>query len=209
MAYDYEAGYAQITERLKANAQEAINKIMPDVRRDWLKLIEENVKRIFTEAVDEFYGDYKPNVYGRNHSLYDLLKIELGNEYMEMWFDTSKMTPFRSGYSGENGLFDQVFMKGWHGGAASGDYSTFGSGYDDDEYGNNVVYTPHPSPGTPYWREPTPFYTRWGRAARIAPISPYENYTQKLEEYQTSQDGIYADYYQAWKQNESKLNYNL
>lgn len=208
MAYNYEAGYSKIVDRNRERAQNAIAKIMPDVYRDWLTLIEQNVRRIFNEAVDAFYSDYTPNVYDRSNSLYNLLQMKRGEDYIDMWFDTSKMTSFRNGYNGEDGLFDQVFVKGWHGGADHGDYSTFVRFNDDMSY-EQTVFTPHPNPGTPFWREPVPYYTRWGEPARVAPISPQKNYEEKLSEYQTSQSGIYADYHRAWDQNKHKLSYNL
>lgn len=208
MAYDYEAGYSKIADRIRENAQKAVQKIMPGVYRDWLVLIRQNVERIYSDVVESFYNDYSPVEYRRNYSLADLLQAEAGKDYLDLSFDTSRMTPFRSGYRGVDGLFDQVFMKGWHGGANKGDYSTFVRFNGDMSY-EQKVYTPHPAPGTPYWREPIPFYTNWGRPAEIATISPYQDYTQRVEQYQTSQDGIYADYYKAWTQNEHKLNYNL
>ncbi len=205
MAYDYEAGYANVVKQLTKRAQAAIDRIMPDVYIDWLKFIEESIKDIFREAVDAFYDDYDPGEYKRKKSMYNLLKIKRNDKAhtLHMEFEPSDMTHFRNGYSGDDGLYDQVFEKGWHGGADKGDITRINDGGEVME-----ISTPHPSPGTPYWRS-GPGFLHWGAPAAVAEISPHENYTQKLNEYQVSQDGIYADYYKAWNLNKHKLNLNL
>lgn len=208
MAFDYEARYASLSGILQKKAQEAVNRVMPSVYRDWLVFIRQNAERLFSEAVERFYGDYSPNVYNRTHSLADLLQSESGENKLALWFDPGRMSGYRNGYKGEDGLYRDVFLRGWHGGADHGDYTT-SVGFSGDMSYERSFYTPHPSPGSPYWRRPVPYYTTWGQPAATAAVSPYEDYTQRLAEYQTSQSGIYADYYRAWDMNKYKINFNI
>lgn len=135
--------------------------------RDMLFYLDVEMKRIFRDVIDEFYADYtpQPDGYERHQSLYNLFQTQHftgENARLEFWFEPSEMTPFRSGYDGEDGLYDQVFRKGWHGGAGSG--------------------PGHPSPSTPYWRTPHPYYTMWGREAAVANVSPLDRFYEKMHE---------------------------
>ena len=144
-------------------------------------------REAFKRAVDEFYDDPNFSIidggYNRTHSLYEILELEevydgdgLKQPYYS--YDDNKMTGFRdesrTNHS-ENGLFDQVYVKGWHGGA--GDARNRDSG---------TPFVPHPSPGTPYYRTPLHAYRTWGRKAAILTPSPEE----RFEKYQS--DGIRA-----------------
>lgn len=147
--------------------------------------IQEVRREAFKRAVDEFYNDPGFSIidggYNRTHSLYEILELEeiydgdgLKQPYYS--YDDSKMTGFRdesrTNYS-ENGLFDQVYVKGWHGGAA-----------DARNRNSGTPFVPHPSPGTPYYRTPLHVYRTWGRRAAILTPSPEE----RFEKYQS--DGL-------------------
>lgn len=129
-------------------------------------LIKEGVEPSFYTAVDNFYSDYDPIIYGRNYSLGNILGTEVGDDYAEISFEESNMTVFRNGNSG---LYDLVFKEGWHGGAKSGEG--------------------HPREGTPYWRRGYvggngSFYSiGWGRPAKRAPIPPYEDTAMRIKEF--------------------------
>ena len=208
MAYDYRAAYQNAMEEVQARAHKAIEKVMPDVYRDWLSLIEQHVKEIFEASVDLFYYSYSPEYYQRSFSLYNLLKTELGDDYLDIWFEPEAMTHFRSGYGGEDGLYDQVFRKGWHGGADHGDYySSYSPGEEDSGY--KIIINKHPSPGIPYYRTPLQYYRYWGKPAAIAATPPLDIYRNAVDEYQHDQGGIYADYYTAWNRNAHKINFNI
>lgn len=160
-----------LVDNLKRWEDAAIAKAEQDARRRFDEAVvsatarmdtylEEHLMEIVNTAIDEFY-EWEPIRYRRRYSMYDLLKIvhEDGKTFAE--FDPSVMA-FRSdgrgrggsGYNGENGLYDQVFRKGWHGGAAKG--------------------PGHPEPGFPYYRTPTPEYRIWGRSASVEAESPLE-----------------------------------
>ena len=119
------------------------------------------IKDMFHKAVEDFYGDYSPEFYDRNESLYDILHIRTGMYGMASYdsyedlYDSSKMTTDRKGGS----LFEKVFEQGWHGGAESGDG--------------------HPKPGTPYYRTPESVYSRWGRMANRS-VAAKDTFEQEL-----------------------------
>lgn len=151
-----------IKERLEPQIKAELKK----AAIEFIPIAEADLKTLFKDAVDNFYTSYNPKYYQRNKSLYDIFVITRDTNGMgfDMEFDPAKMTGFRNGYKGEDGLYQQVFIKGWHGGAGSG--------------------PGHPNPGVPYWRTPLNIWTRWGKEASISSPSPYEHFEQKKEEYQ-------------------------
>lgn len=133
--------------------------------RDMLRYLDKEMREIYRSVIVDFYADYYPAHYEREYSLYSILytRMDYGNTPgMRYGFEPIYMTPFRSGYRGEDGLYDQVFRHGWHGGADSG-------------YG-------HPAHGTPYWRTPYPSFNRWGDPAEVADISPLEDFNKRIDE---------------------------
>lgn len=208
------AALASYQDNVEKRIQRAVDKVMPTVKREFIELLKLRVKQIFDESVYDFYSDYTPRYYHRNESLYNLLEMESDDNMLSAWFEPSKMTGFRSGYKGEDGLYDQVFRKGWHGGAGSGDYTTMnhtrkktittigkdGASSRDISFTNQAVYyEPHPNPGTPYWRTPIDIYSRWGSPAAIAAEPPLAEFNRKLLEYETAEDGVIADYQYVWE----------
>ncbi len=144
---------------------------------------DEKIHDLFNEAISDFYSDYTPISGGYDREsdgngsggLYSLLKtsIEIDGDVsgLQYWFDDSDFTTYRSGYRGAGDLYEKVFELGWHGGADSIDGSKAGT------------YGLHPRPGTPYWRTPLNVYSRWGRPARVASISPEDDFYQRFDTY--------------------------
>ena len=101
--------------------------------------------------------------------MYNLLKIEDGPDGIKWHYDPSVMAfrndgrgPGGRGYNGEDGLYDQVFRKGWHGGAADGPR--------------------HPDPGTPYYRYYPSHYRMWsGPAETTEP--PLDAFNRRMDEF--------------------------
>ena len=166
-------------------AYQSIREFIPVVAKDLHSIMED-------EVADDFYNDYQPGSggnrtrtdwrrgvskkakerigtrrYSRRFSLYDILDVDYDENDMTIsWdFNPEAMT-FRSGYGGEDGLYDLVFKEGWHGGARSGPY--------------------HPGNGDARWRYPNPFYTDWFEddPAERAAIAPIDNWKKKLSEYE-------------------------
>jgi len=142
----------------------------------------------FRNVISEWYADHTPIVYDRQHGLYNIFDIERDDDLeLTAVYNEKKMHGYRSGFRGDensDSLFRLIFIEGWHGGAKSGDY-TIRYTRDGIEYN---AYTPHPSPGVPYYREPVPYYTNWGRRA-VKSFSPYERIETKLNEDMSS--GVY------------------
>lgn len=116
---------------------------------------------LFRETILEFYADYAPVSYKRRYSLFDIINIDTSVGSDQLFFNIE----FDDANSPANNVFDPidtVFEKGWHGGAPSGDG--------------------HPSPGTPYWRSPTPYYTKWYKPAAIS-ASPYDEFVEKFKDF--------------------------
>lgn len=124
---------------------------------------------LFSEAVQEFYAAYTPSLYSRQYGLYETLDLKIDSDGTVLYdtaidlVDASKMHGDRNG----GDLFRKVFEQGWHGGAESGP---------DGETGKDD----HPSPGTPYYRTPHPYYRHWGQKA-IQTESPLDILQRKLD----------------------------
>lgn len=156
---------AKLAERQQMVA-DAAQQGVQDAKLQLAERYVEDAKGIADREIAVFYADYSPRRYRRRYSLYDIPDIRtVGDLKIVVDFDPEG-TSFRDGYDGEDGLYDQVFRKGWHGGADSG--------------------PGHPSPGTPYWRAGRNF-SRWGEPAAIAGTSPLEGIDDALTDYERTQ----------------------
>lgn len=145
---------------------------------------EQRYRELFKETIDEFYNDYTPidGGYDRTYSLYNILIVNKDKDgrMSTLGFDESAMTTFRSKYINgsddpKDGLYYQVFVQGWHGGA------------DKDNVNNN-----HPDPGKPYWRTPIPKFDAWGGPAKIADESPYDAFHRKVDDARHEGGDVYT-----------------
>ena len=133
--------------------------------RDMLRYLDREMRQIYQSVIADFYADYTPAHYERSYSLYELFytRMDFGETPgMRYGFDPVNMSHFRSGYGGEDGLYDQVFRHGWHGGADKG--------------------PGHPEHGTPYWRTPYPKFNQWGDPAEVADMSPLDAFNKRIDE---------------------------
>ena len=171
-----ESNYNIIVRDRIALVKKKANEAIRLATKDMVEYLNEEIRKIFIDVVNEFYNDYDPLTYERDYTLGTLLETEVlhgSNPGLAVWLEPTNMTTFRSGYDGEDGLYDQVFRKGWHGGADMGPW--------------------HPDPLTPYWRTPHPGYYRWGRAAERMDPPPLELFQEKLRE---AFEGRFTDHYQ-------------
>lgn len=161
----------QVRARLiQARAEKAANEMVPAVKdgifHEFGEYQQREVTRLFTEAVDKFYDSYDPDFYPRNRSLYGALVPE-PDEYgiideqidNDSLFKADNLTPFERG-GGSQGLYDLVFMEGWHGGAAG-----------TDRRGETRE--------TPSYRVPYGEYSRWGHTA-FRTMSPHDLAMQSI-----------------------------
>lgn len=168
-------------KRLEESIYKQVKAARADAWKEWIVYVKKKAEELANGVADDFYADYQPEFYERRGSLYHVLqmKIEDNGNTLSYGFDEQALT-FRNGYGGEDGLYDQVFRKGWHGGAGSIDPN------------KASVMGEHPSPGYPYWRKPysppgskkTGYY-RWGRPADMSPIPPIELFDRRFDRFLT------------------------
>lgn len=124
---------------------EEMNKKYPKKYAEELYLVGDNI-------ITEWYSQYDPIFYERSGSLYNAFKVNLNGVNYSVEFDSSFI-------DGNELIFQNSFIEGYHGGAKSGEN--------------------HPSPGIPYWRTPIPQFTEWGRPAKRS-FSPYIRMIQEM-----------------------------
>lgn len=174
---------------LKKEAESKIQEALKETKKEFLPLCEKKIKAIYHSVIEEFYFGYNRSFYKPRGSLYDLLECKSDDEYVYISFNPSKITS-RTGYSGENGLYQSVFREGWHGGAKFGD----------------GAYYPWRKPPTPYdgaykpWDDLKSFI--WQPAVK-APISPLQDFKNRFDEYQ---DGEFeSDFRKIWEKYSSRI----
>lgn len=159
--------YDDWINKLQKKAADAVGAAIKEAYARYFILAEEKIKTIFYTAVDHFYSSqFQPNLYERRFSMKDVLNTKTTKDSLSVSFDPSRMT-YRSGYGGEDGLYDLVFREGWHGGAKSG--------------------AGHPDVGTPRWRYPPPYYTFWDGQAEREEISPLQEIRRSWVDYEEHQ----------------------
>ena len=144
-----------IQVRVADAAQDMIPEIKDSIFSEFGEYQQKKVEELFRRAVDEFYASYSPAYYERNYSLYDALEFQ-PDEYgiiddqidSNSLFNSSQLTAFRNG--DQDGLYNLVFVGGWHGGAAG-----------TDRHGETRT--------VPSYRVPYSIYSHWGRRAVQTP----------------------------------------
>lgn len=162
--------FVRDSERTKRLVMQAADHANKQMNNEFKTYRDKRIQEIFKEAIDHFYDDYTPMYYtDRTGSLYDVMDLKYRDGHVvRMDYNVGRMSGYRSGYNGEDGLFTDVFMHGWHGGA------------DHISADKAALFGQHPNEGVPYWRTPPPKFPRWGRPAAVAEISPYEEIEEKL-----------------------------
>lgn len=185
------AAYDRWVNRVNRKMNEAANKVLDQAFPEFLEKVEINVRKIFTEAIDAFYKDYTPSgeyAYDRQYDLYKLLVVDRNQDRIALEFKPENMQGFRNGYNGEDGLYDQVFRKGWHGGAGGIHEEKIA------QYGVHPGYLP--GQNVPVWRTPAPYFTHWGEAAEVMSPSPLELIQDNIKQYESTQ--IMHDFKECW-----------
>lgn len=126
-----------------------MNKIYPERYKEELNEVGKSV-------VAQWYATYDPIFYERNRSLYHAFKVNLDGTNYNVEFEPELL--------GNDIIFWNSFMEGYHGGA---------------KYGETKLGEPHPSPGIPYWKTPIPNFIYWGRPAK-RDFSPYNRMISEM-----------------------------
>ena len=138
---------------LKVNHKDEMLKLKKELLNDFVPWMTEKLDILFTDykveledqwrkiADAEFYNQYSPNRYKRTYDLYNVIHID--EDTLDITIDLKYMENEHR-VSNEY-IFNQMYNKGWHGGAISGEG--------------------HPDSGTPYWRKPYPYYRYWYKPA--------------------------------------------
>lgn len=138
---------------LKKRINEEVANAKRRAYSEFFAIADMRVKEIFQEVVSGWYGEYTPNIYGRNESMFDVLETDVGEDYFGIEFNPNAMTIMNNGYT----VYELTFKSGYHGGAQAPD-------------------------GVMRYRAPVPFYTRWWSAAS-ASRPPYEEMLEKCDAY--------------------------
>lgn len=149
----------------------------------------DNLKYIASTSIDKFYEDYEPHFYQRTYDLYNTYRISVTEDEWKIDFDSSWMMNWhRVDEQDPEYIFENSFIRGWHGGALSGEG--------------------HPNPGVPYWRKPDVFVptatggsllmfshqSPWLSPALKSP-SPYEEIVRKSNLYMELEIAKYHESY--------------
>ena len=183
-AREIKSAVSELVERLTDIVNEELDTAEEDAYKEYGEYETRRVREIFNEAVTEFYDAYPAGdgelTYSRNGNpesetggLYNILEItqdEYGMVVTEAagytdLFNPDKMHAGREGGGLDGGgLYEKVFIQGWHGGAAGTDHN------------NKTVSTPH-------YRVPKGYYTYWGRKATrtTPPASIFAKNYQKAD----------------------------
>ena len=163
--------------------RERTEKIGARVKEDLTKIVANDAKQVFDEAVEKFYADYKPKIYERpsdeGHGLYDLYGVEIEGDKFNISVDSDNLTydPNRVDAVDDQSLFkeylfEETWNQGYHGGA------------DKISEKKAEKLGAHPHPGTPWYRTPHPSYWSWkenGAAKRTK--SPDKMIKEMLKNY--------------------------
>lgn len=133
-------------------------------------MVKTHVDTIIKESMEEFYATHtyhEPYSYSSTGSLATFARFMLNENdnsfYVEYGSEIGK-----GGYRvNKDYIYKLVFLAGFHGGA----------------YTSRKAGDPHPHPGIPYWRVPTPWGSFWSEPADRAPEPPVSILTRKWNDF--------------------------
>lgn len=189
--------YRNYMNKLKDKANSAVKEAQQNAFAEFFEdVAPKKIRDIYNDVITKFYEDYRPTFYDRRGSLYKLLILKSGKDYLEVGFDPSKIS-YRNGYNKEDGLYTKVFREGWHGGANI----------------EGEMLIPWTNPPVEYdgdprpWMFPEPWVRRigmkhgWCEAHRSS--SPLLNFKQAIENYQKTE--YQQDYEMVWNKHKSNI----
>ncbi|MBT9788645.1 hypothetical protein GPK90_04700 [Clostridium sp. MCC344] len=193
--------YQSYMSKLQEKAKEAVKEAQKKSFSEYFTVAEKKIKNIYKETIDDFYSSYPNPFYQRRGSLYNLIKTKKTDDYLSIWFEPSLIS-YRNGYAGEDGLYDQIFRQGWHGGA---DVKHRGRMLVPWSY-PTLEYNGKTSPWEPEIWNSKSILSGWELAER-APISPLQDFNNRLDRYQS--DEYQKDYEAIWNKNKSNIKIDI
>ena len=109
------------------------------------KWLENELRRIYREVIDAWYGAYRPVYHVRKYSLRNLLTMQSNPDGSVTSTLSSDGIANVYGSAIADYLYSLTFRSGWHGGALYGDST-------------------HPT--SMYWRTPANVWAHWGQPAK-------------------------------------------
>ena len=202
--------YKKYFEKLQAKAKEAVINAQKDAFAEYFEVADKKIREIYKNTITDFYNSHKPSFYNSRGSLYKLLQTEKTEDYLSVWFDPSKIS-YRNGYAESSksdgvsgGLYDLVFRQGWHGGAMVNGAMLYPVGRFEngkprayDGIYNNGHYKPYADET----------YTYGWTPAKKAPISPLDDFIQRIDKYQKTE--YQKDYEKIWDKHKSNIKINM
>lgn len=201
MSNNQSSFYQSYIKELQEKAKEAVKEAQEKSFSEYFDVAEKKIRTIYKDTITDFYNSYPNPFYDRRGSLYDLIQTKKATDYLSIWFEPSLIS-YRNGYAGENGLYDQVFRQGWHGGA------------NVKHRGRMLV--PWSYPTLEYNRETSPWEPEiWNsesilsgwKLAEKAPISPLQDFKRRIDQYQKTE--YQKDYEIIWNKYKSNIKIDI
>lgn len=169
----------KILKRYEIKLQKIGKECKKDADRIVLEWLSTEIKKRYNDAMKEFYDAYPRQQYKPRESLLGKIEVTSDVDDGRMYFDVMDDRLVGPDRHGNNSLvtFKKIWEEGYHGGATKGDYTRI------ERDGKEVkIYTPHPHPGTPYYRK-GPHFLSWGREA-VKTTPPNDLWGKKRNELQ-------------------------
>jgi hypothetical protein len=201
MSNNQSSFYQSYIKKLQEKAKEAVKEAQEKSFSEYFNVAEKKIKTIYKDTITDFYNSYPDPFYDRRGSLYDLIQTKKAIDYLSIWFEPSLIS-YRNGYAGENGLYDQVFRQGWHGGA---NVKHRGRMLVPWSY-PTLEYNGETSPWEPEIWNNESILSGWKLAAK-APISPLQDFKRRIDQYQKTE--YQKDYENIWNKYKSNIKIDI
>lgn len=179
--------------QLKKDALEVrdnTKKIKQDVAKESARQVYEDLNAIFVACIDKFYADYDPTFYRREGSLYRTYELTNKNGVISRNFGEQYMpqTYKHSHRVSNKYIYEQMFLKGYHGGAHTIDPDKVEQWGEHPDDGIPWYRTPHPSRGVknPYNRWSDSWENSEGKGSAEQSTSPADDIMEQLEQYENN-----------------------
>lgn len=169
---------SRVLEVYEKRIQKVWKDCVDQANKEILKELSAEIKKKYNEAMEQFYADYSDRkTYKPRKSLLDRIQTTddfANNQVLFNIPENDLIGPDRHGFD-SLARFKKIWDEGYHGGATKGDITRIERDGEEIE-----LYTPHPSPGTPYYRK-GPHFLSWGREA-VKTTPPAKLWAEKKKE---------------------------